>query len=78
MVHTIFIVTSELQRAADGDIVLEVTLGTIVYVLEDMKSSFRIPGNMSFACNEKCPTCFQSTSHPSFMKVSHSVCLFQL
>lgn len=54
-------------------IALEVTL-----VLEVMKSSFRISGNTSFACNEKFPTCFQLTSYPSFIKVSCSVWQLQM
>lgn len=58
-VYTIFVLIKvfwELQGVTDCDIVLEVTLGTVVYVLEVMKGSFRITGNMNFAWNEMCPT----------------------
>lgn len=41
-----------------------VTLGTNAHdVINAMKSSF------SFACSEKCPTCFWFASYPSFMSV---------
>lgn len=69
-------VFSELQGVIDCNIVLEVTLGTIV--LEIMKVSLRITGNMSFACNEMCPVCFQLTPHHYFNKVSGSIWQLQL